>query len=59
MSSKILKDAKIWDVNGFPIHVEIYDSELIVKDEDGNIMRISKKNRLSIILKVNGIFKSG
>ena len=58
MPSKIPKDKKIWEINGFPIHLELYDSEIIVKDENGNSMRISKKNQLSIILNVNGIFKS-
>jgi len=56
MSSKIFKDEKIWMINNFPIHVELYDSEIIVKDENGNSMRISKKDPLSVILNLNGNF---
>ena len=58
MPNKKPIDMKIWEINGFPIHLELYDSEIIVKDENGNSMKISKKNQLSIILNVNGIFKS-
>ena len=58
MANKILKDEKIWDVKGFPIHIEFYDSEIIVKDENGNLMRISKREQLSMILDVIGIFKT-
>jgi hypothetical protein len=58
MPSKILKDQKIWDVNGFPIHLELYDSNIIVRDEDGNSMRIAKKEPLAMVLDVYGIFKT-
>lgn len=58
MPSKIIKDVKIWNINGFPIHLEYYDSELIVKDENGNILRLSKKDDLSIILDLIGSFKT-
>jgi len=58
MRNKTLIDVKTWEINGFPIHLEYYDSEIIVKDENGNSMRISKKNRLSIVLNLNGSFKS-
>ena len=59
MTSKRPKDKKIWTVNGFPIHLELYDSEIIVKDENDNIMRITKQGPQSIVLNVNGIFTSG
>jgi len=58
MSSKILKDVKIWKINDFEIHIERYDSELIIKDEYGNIMKISKKDPLFILLDLEGSFKS-
>jgi len=53
------KDKKIWEINGFPIHLELYDSEIIVKDENDNIMRITKEGQQSIGLGLNGIFTSG
>ena len=51
-------DKKTLEINGFPIHLELYDSEIIIKDENGNNMRISKKKRQSIVLNLNGIFSS-
>ena len=59
MPRKRPKDKKTWTVNGFPIHLELYDSEIIVKDENDNIMRITKDGQQSIVLKLNGIFTSG
>ena len=58
MPSKIPIDVKTLKINGFLIYIEYYDSEIIVKDENGNSMSISKKNNLSIILNLNGNFKS-
>jgi len=58
MSSKTLIDMKTWGINGFLIFLEYYDSEIIIKDENKNSMRISKKNQLSIILNLNGSFVS-
>jgi hypothetical protein len=58
MSNKILRDSKIWKVNGYKIHIERYDSEIIIKDEDGNVLNISKKDSLSILLNLKGSFKS-
>ena len=58
MSSKMLINSKIWKVNGYKIHIERYDSELIIKDENGNSLKISKKDPLSILLDLNGSFKS-
>ena len=58
MSSKILKDQKIWDVNGYPIHIEYYDSWIVIKDENGNSMRITKKEPLKLILNLVGSFKT-
>jgi hypothetical protein len=51
-----LKDRKILEINNFPIHLEIYNSEIIIKDENDNSIRITKKNNQSIILKLKGIF---
>ena len=58
MSTKILKDVKIWKISDFPIHVELYDSELIIKDENGNELKIRKKDQNKIILNLIGSFKS-
>jgi len=58
VTSKILKDVKIWKISDYPIHIEYYDSELIIKDENGNVMRISKKEPLSMIINLIGNFKS-
>ena len=58
MSEKRLKEKKIIEVNGYPMHLEIYDSEIIIKDENDNSMRITKKNQQSIVLNLNGIFSS-
>ena len=58
MTSKILKDEKIWRVNGFPIHIKLYDSEIIITDEDGNKLKITKTHPLSIILNLIGNFKT-
>ena len=59
MSNKIPIDAKVWKINGFPIYLQLYDSEIIVKDESNNNMRITKKSRQSIVLNLNGIFTTG
>ena len=59
MTRKRPKDKKIWEINSFPIHLEQYDSEIIVKDENNNNMRITKKSRQSIVLNLNGIFTTG
>ena len=58
VTSKILKDEKIWRVNGFPIHIKLYDSEIIITDEDGNKLKITKTNPMSIILNLIGSFKT-
>ena len=58
MSKKKPIDTKILEINGFLIHLELYNSEIIVKDENGNSMKITKNNNLSIILNLNGSFKS-
>ena len=44
------KDKKILDMNGFPLHLEIYDSSIVIRDEYGNSMRITKKSPQSIVL---------
>lgn len=56
--SKILKDQRIWDVNGFSINLEYYDSWIVMKDENGNSMRITKKEPLKLILNLVGSFKT-
>jgi len=58
MKNKKPLDVKSWKINGFPIHLEHYDSMIIFKDENGNSMKISKYDRLSVILNLNGSFKS-
>jgi hypothetical protein len=58
MTLKPPKDVKSLEINGFPIHIELDDSNIIIKDESGNSMIISKKDRGSIILDLNGSFKS-
>jgi len=58
MTSKLSKDVRRWKINNFLIHLELYDSEIIIKDECGNSMNISKQNRGSLILDLNGSFKS-
>lgn len=54
-----LKDKINIIINSFPITIEIYDSKIIIKDENKNRMKISKDNKLSILLNTNGIFHSG
>jgi hypothetical protein len=58
MPIKTPRNKKRWEINGFSIQIGFYDSEIIIKDEFGNIMNISKKNRLSLILNLKGSFKS-
>ena len=58
MTKKKLKDGKIWTINGFKFIIEFYDSELIIKDDNDNCMRVSKKDSLSILLDLKGSFKS-
>ena len=58
MSEERLKDKKILEINGFPMYLEIYDSEIIIKDEESNSMRITKKSQQSIVLNLSGIFSS-
>ena len=58
MSSKIRRDVKIWKINDFQIQIERYDSELIIKDKYGNILKISKKDPLFVLLNLEGNFKS-
>jgi len=57
MKQKKLRYAKIWEINGFRIHIELYDSLIIIKDECGNTMSISKKNRLPLILNLKGNYE--
>ncbi len=58
MTNKTVRDVKSWEIDGFPIHLEFYDSEIIIKDECGNSMNISKQNRLSLIVNLKGSFVS-
>ena len=58
MTKTKLKDMKTWKINGFPIHLEQYDTVLVVKDENGNSLGITKDKQNSIVLKLNGIFTS-
>jgi hypothetical protein len=52
------KDKKILDMNSFPLHLEIYESEIIIKDENLNKMRITKRSEKSIVLNLSGFFSS-
>ena len=58
MAKKQPKEKKILDINGFLLHLDIYDNEIRIKDEYLNNMRISKKNLQSIVLVLNGTFSS-
>ena len=55
MSKEKTKDKKTWKINGFLIHVEQYDSVMIVKDENGNNIRFSKQDKQPVVLNLNGI----
>jgi len=54
-----LKDETTVKINGFPIYIEQYDSKIIIKDENKNRMKISKDNKLSILLNLEGKFHTG
>jgi hypothetical protein len=43
MTCKKPRDVKSWEINGFKLHIEQYDSKIIIKDEFGNKINISKK----------------
>lgn len=58
MTSKTPRDVKSWKINSYPLHIELYDSEIIIKDECGNSMNISKQDRLSLIVNLKGSFVS-
>jgi len=58
MASKLPVDQKSWEISGFTINIEFFNTEIIVKDECGNSMNISKQNRLSLILNLKGSFVS-
>ena len=65
-STKLLSHQKVGDEIldivgplGNQIHIEKYDSIIIVSDENGNSMEISKSKNQSIILSLYGIFTSG
>lgn len=58
MPKEKTKDKKTWKINGFLIHVEQYDSVMIVKDENGNNSRISKQDKQPVVLNLNGISTS-
>ena len=43
-------------MNGFPLHLEIYDSKIIVRDENLNSIMITKNDENSIVLIISGFF---
>lgn len=45
-------------MDGYPISLEFYDSMIIIQDENGNRIKVSKKEPLKLILDVTGNFKS-
>ena len=44
------KDKKTLEINGFPLYLEISDSEIVIEDENNNSVRVTKKSRQSIVL---------
>jgi hypothetical protein len=58
MANKKPKDAIIWQVDGYPISIELYDSMIIIQDENGNKIKVSKKDSLKLILDLVGNFKT-
>jgi hypothetical protein len=52
------KNKQILKVNKYPIHLENNDSLILIKDNYGNSMRISKNENQSIVLNLAGNFKS-
>ena len=58
MVKKGSKDKKILEINGFPLHLEISDMEIVIEDENNNSVRVTKKSRQSIVLNLSGIFSS-
>ena len=58
MPSKIPVETKRWDINRYSISLEFYDSMIIIQDENGNKIKVSKKEPLSIVLDLVGSFKT-
>jgi len=58
MSSKTTVETKRWDINGYTINLELYDSMIIIQDENGNKIKVSKKEPLKLILDLVGSFKT-
>jgi hypothetical protein len=58
MVKKRSKDKKTLEINGFPLYLEISDSEIVIEDENNNSVRVTKKSRQSIVLNLSGIFSS-
>jgi hypothetical protein len=58
MSSKKPKDIIVWQVDGCPLSIELYKSKIIIRDENGNKIKVTKKEPLSIILDLVGSFKT-
>jgi len=54
-----LKDKKTVKINGFSIHIEYNDSMIIIKDDYGNKMKITKKDQIFLLLNLEGRFNSG
>ena len=53
MSNKKPFYVKTWEINGIPIHIEHYELEIIVRDDNGNSMIIPKTNKKSIVVNLN------
>jgi hypothetical protein len=58
MVNKKSKDVIVWQVDSYPISLELYDSMIIIQDENGNKIKVSKKEPLKLILKLIGNFKT-
>jgi hypothetical protein len=58
MSKEALIEKKTLHMNGFSLHLEIYDNEIRIKDDYENSMKITKRSRKSIVLNLSGFFSS-
>ena len=48
----------VWDVNKYAIHLERDKKHILIRDEHGNSLRISKNDKNSLIVNMEGSFKS-
>jgi len=48
----------VWEINKYPIQVEKDKKHILIHDEQGNKIKISKKDKNSLVLDLVGSFKS-